>query len=180
MSNTTVIAPSHADSALAKFHFVLADRMKGPARAAADVTPESVGRFREQLERERERLADLPPSDIDLIIGGRDASRLRRYNAAKWTKESISLETCHVPDGMGRKSWMRGKTVPEAAAEFVSREGEKSRVWLMKGRVRLFLEPLPIIVLADAKENRIDDGSHRAVAAWLAGHREMVALVGRG
>jgi hypothetical protein len=163
----------------AKFHLVLADRLKAAARASSELTPEAVVGFQAEVERERARLSDTPAGDLDLIIGGKDARRLRRYNTAAWTLAVVPLESCRVADGMGGKSWVRGLSVPEAATKFLTREGEKGRVWHMKFRTQLFLDSLPIIVVAGAAEYQIDDGSHRAVAAWLAGHQHVTAFLGR-
>ncbi len=170
---------SKATSYEVKYHLVLAERLKDTARASPGLTPGDTAEFLANVERERARLSAAPAQDLDLIIGGKNASRLRRYNSAAWTKEEVDLESCLVADGMGRKPWVRGLKVPEAASVFLSREGEKSRVSLMKSRTQLFLKSFPIIVLAAGAQSRIDDGSHRAVAAWLAGYRTVPGFIGR-
>jgi len=154
--------------------------MRRLAETVGELTDETLSRFLTVLTLERDAILALPDADIDAKIGVPDAVRLRRYNSADWVVESVDLSTCFVHDRMGSRDWLGSVPVPAAASLILAREGEASRVWEMKGKATLFLINLPIIVLGGQTGRRIDDGSHRAVAAWLDGCHELTAFVGTG
>lgn len=161
----------------AKNAFILADRMKGPGKDT-DLARQDLTKYRDVLLANRADVEAMADESVDVAIGTRDATRLRRYSRAIWSFGAISLSTCFVYNRMGSRKWIDKMLVPEAAESIRQRNDSSDRLWRMKELTQLVVLDLPIIILATGGKVQIDDGSHRAVAAWLAGIKELPAFVG--
>jgi hypothetical protein len=151
--------------------FVLADWMKAAQRC------ESEREFDVLLASEGARVRSLSEPELDQIIG-KDRHRLERFETFAWiVDEKCDLAKCWVYHRMGGRSWAVG-TVQEVAEKFHRMEPLGSRVWRMKLFAMYFKSQLPLIVLNQQGVLRIDDGSHRAVAMWLAGVTQATAYIG--
>lgn len=150
--------------------FALSDRMKHGWPLTGESFRSLLGQHIDQVER-------LGAEALDLEVR---EHRRRRYTAATWTLQEISLEACAVWPRMGGRPWATGP-VPKVAALFPARSSPDDRIRRMVMCVSLFRECLPLQVLAvqnDLTKFRIDDGCDRAVAMYLAGVRTMFAFVG--
>lgn len=154
-----------------KRSFVLADWMKS-ARSRKNVRE-----FDALLVAEKLRVQALSETELDQIIV-KDEGRLKRFNKYQWKlDEHFDLTTCRVYDRMGNRPWAIG-TVHEVAGIFHRMEPTGSRVWRMMSFVEFFSSSLPLIVVENNGSLQIDDGSHRAVAMYLAGMTQTSAYVG--
>jgi len=153
----------------AKRAFVVADWMKSASRC------KSQEEFLILLRAEQTRVSKLHETEMDQIIQ-RDESRLERFQTLDWQLRTVRLRDCHVYPRMGKRAWAVG-CVSDVAAAFNRLEPSLSRIWKMKLFASLFTE-LPLIVLEDAGKLTIDDGSHRAIAMYLSGIRDVPAYVG--
>lgn len=150
--------------------FVLADWMK-----AAEWC-ESEEEFRTFLASEKSRVFALRESELDQIIEG-DESRLKRLEEPGWTFEEVEVADCFVWERMGGRPWAIG-TVREVGDRFLRMEPTGSRIWKMKFFAPIFSSQLPLIIFCRDGRLAIDDGSHRAVAMYLAGIGKAKAYVG--
>jgi hypothetical protein len=149
--------------------FVLADWMKSASRC------DSEEEFLLLLRAEQTRVEELSESQMDQIIK-RDESRLERFQTCTWAFRTVGLGDCHVYSGMGKRSWAVGRA-SEVSTAFTRLEPSSSRIWKMKLFAPVFSH-LPLILLQIDKEFTIDDGSHRAIAMYLAGIRDAQAYIG--
>jgi hypothetical protein len=151
--------------------FVLANRMKDG--------PFTVDGFVEQLCRHAEWVESLDAETLDSFVT--DEHRLRRYNEGTWTLRQVDLDRCTVWPTMGGRAWAKGPV--DKVTELLRRHGNRSdRIWQMAEHVNLFRATLPLVVIAskrDATKLRIDDGCLGAVACYLAGVHQAIALVGK-
>jgi hypothetical protein len=149
---------------------LLADRLKG-----GPFEPEG---FRERLRLERERLTALSIVEIDREI---KADRRRRLSEARWVLTVVTLDQCSVWPAMDERKWATGPV--DRVAVRLQREGDRdNKVWKILGVVQQTFADLPLTAFrrkSNPAQYRIDDGSHRAVAYYLAGFREAFAYVGR-
>ena len=153
----------------AKRAFVLADWMKSATRC------EGEQEFLLLLQTEQIRARNLSEGEMDQIIK-RDESRLERFETLTWELRTVRLGDCHVYPRMGKRAWAEGK-VSDVSAKFMRLEPSTSRIWKMKLFAHLFAS-LPMILLQRDEKVEIDDGSHRAVAIYLSGIRDVQAYVG--
>ena len=140
--------------------------------------------FNSKLEQE---LINLSSKKITDLVN--DPYRRKRFEQSIWIRRTIPLEQCWVWPKMGENSLASGM-VPEVAGKLCKNLPPK--LINMIDNPLLFLSNLPIIVflwppgIHNYERNDlfpvqydIDDGSHRAVALWLANYRTADALVGR-
>jgi hypothetical protein len=149
--------------------FVLADWMKAASCC------ESEKEFLLLLRAEQARVSELTEVEMDQIIG-RDESRLTRFQTFDWELRTVRIGDCHVFRRMGDRAWAEGQ-VRDVASMFERLEPSVSRIWKMKLFAPLFTD-LPIIVFQIGQKRQINDGSHRAIAMYLSGIREVRAYVG--
>lgn len=154
----------------AKRAFVLADWMKSACRCRNE------DEFLVLLDDESKRLLITSEKELDQIIA-RDRSRLNRLDTFVWRLETVSLADCYVYPRMGERTWAVGR-VAEIAKKFTAQEPLSSRIWHMKMFASLIAR-LPLIIVKKESKYEIDDGSHRAIAMFLAGLREANAYVGQ-
>lgn len=152
-----------------KRSFVLADWMKSARRCKNEEE------FLGLLSSESLRLANLTESEFDQIIA-RDVERLKRFETLTWTIGSVPLGDCYVYPRMGERAWAVGQ-VRDVAAKFTRMEQSSSRIWRMKLFATLFSR-LPVIIVRRSAKLEIDDGSHRAIAMFLAGIKDAKAHIG--
>ena len=149
--------------------FLLADALKGGW----------VGRPSFELRMEQVKQELSAHSDIKLESLVQDRARRMRFEKAIWCFETVSLEQCSVWPHMGGKTYATG-SVPQAAERFLKHCEKDYRIFDMVefAKQRLY-DVLPLIVFKRKSGSgyRIDDGSHRAVARYLAGDREAAAFV---
>jgi len=105
------------------------------------------------------------------------------YPEMNWTWEIIELEQCLFWPGYGEKEWARG-SVPEVALKVRApgRDQHQARI-MANGWSQLRLLEMPVIaVRLDGCRCPfgLDDGNHRAVAAFLNGERRVQGVVGSG
>ncbi len=134
--------------------------------------------YHDRLSSERRRIAGL--SDEQVARGITDAARLARFTCATWRLSVVELACCSVWPRMGRRQWATGPA-PRVAGELRARGEPGDRLWQMAEAVQLPIADIPLIVTCrrrSAQQFRIDDGSHRAVAYYLAGFRQAFAYVG--
>lgn len=134
--------------------------------------------FRATLNAEREKLAALDGPELFKLI---DADRRQRIEKGSWVFSVINLDRCAVWPGMGGEEWARGP-VSKVSGQFPSRAMPGNRTRPMRECAQDFFAELPIIVIrtrSDHSRFRIEDGSHRAIAYYLAGFRQVFAYVGR-
>lgn len=155
-----------------------ARHQKGPGKET-DLAQPDVEKYRDVLLANRAAVEAMADDAVDTEIGTRDATRLRRNSRAARFFGLISLSDCFVYNRMGSRKWIGNMLVPQAADSIRQKNDSSDRVWRMKELTGLFVPSLPLIVLEAGGEFRIDDGSHRAVAAWLAGIKELSAFVGK-
>jgi hypothetical protein len=149
--------------------FVLADRMKaGPF--------DELQKFRENLQFHKEQVSWLSDAQLDEHIA-KDSVRIKRYNLASWIRCWVKLASCSVWQEMGGRQWAKG-TVEKVATELRHRKEPGDRIWGMVPYANFFVSELPIIVLQN-QTIKIDDGSHRAVAMWLANFSEAEVFLGK-
>src|SRR5262245_38446228 len=151
--------------------FLLAEKLKNPP-------PTDREKFRVALAEERRKLAELPDGELLKLI---DADRRARFEKGAWVFAVINLDRCSVRPGMGGEQWARGP-VHKIASQFPSRAlpGSPTR-GIREFAPELFAE-LPLVLIrtrSDYGRYRIEDGSHRAVAYYLAGFRQAFAYVAR-
>ncbi len=151
--------------------FVIAERLKdGPFD-----THEA---FLASLERSKREVTSWPDCELDAFIGSQDRVRLDFYNRARWRLDSVNLDTCLIWRRMGGRDWAEG-LVPAVAERFRSLEPEGNPIWRMQKFGELFALQLPIIVsVLNPSTRMIDDGSHRAIAMFLAGLKSTLAWIG--
>jgi len=149
--------------------FVLADWMKSASRC------ESEKEFLLLLQAGQTRVRELTESEMDQIIQ-RDKSRLNRFQELAWKLRTVRLGDCYVYPSMGKRAWAVGQ-VSDVSEMFTRLEPFSSRIWKMKLFASLFTN-LPLILLNAHEKLNIDDGSHRAIAMYLSGIRDVQAYVG--
>jgi hypothetical protein len=151
--------------------FVLADWLKSAERCTTEEE------FLRLIESERTRVGALSESELDQIVGV-DPERLKRFSEFDWDERKVILRDCFVWDKMGGRPWATG-TVESVASKFLRMESQGSRVWRMKLFARLFEAEIPLIVRQSQRGLEIEDGSHRAIAMYLVGVTEVIAIVGK-
>lgn len=150
--------------------FLLAEELK---RAPADRDA-----FRMALETERKKLAALSGQDLFKLI---EADRRKRIELGSWVFAIINLERCAVWPGMGGEEWARGP-VAKIAGQFPSKAQPGNRARAIRERIPEVFAEFPLIGIrtrSDHARYRIEDGSHRAVAYYLAGFRQAFAYIAR-
>lgn len=153
----------------AKRAFVLADWMKSASRC------ERQEEFFALLRAEQTRVSELREAELNQIIQ-RDEDRLSHFQTLVWELRTVQLGECHVYPQMGKRAWAVG-SVSEVAPLFKRLEPALSRIWRMKLFAACFTE-LPLIALQKSDKLSLNDGSHRAIAMYLAGIRDVQAFVG--
>lgn len=154
------------------------------------------------LSREIERLRDsmLHQSEAELLAQISDQDRRERYRRARWARGEVELNKYWGWPKMGGIQWAAGK-VSEVAAILVVHANEPGRYCTDIKRSEIFRDitehlpvvkaALPILVFdgdgihgpyARLRQGQVaydlDDGCHRAIAAWLAGWSKMPAFIG--
>jgi hypothetical protein len=150
--------------------FLLAEELK---RAPADREA-----FRAELEAQRKKLAALSGTELFKLI---EADRRKRIELGSWVFTIINLDRCAVWPGMGGEEWARG-AVAKISGQFPSKAQPGNRSRPIRERISEIFAEFPIIGIrtrSDHTRIRIEDGSHRAVAYYLAGFRQTFAYVAR-
>ena len=115
-----------------------------------------------------------------------DAQRRKRIESGTWVFTVITLDQCSVWERMGatdknRREWAKGP-VNRVASELQRKADPENKVWAILRNIRMVFAEFPLIIIRSTGEPsrrfRIDDGSHRAVAYYLAGFRHAFAYVG--
>ncbi len=154
--------------------FLLAERLSDRLKKA----PTDRDGFRAALVAEREKLAALSgPALLELVPTDRRA----RFEKGAWVLAIVNLDRCSVRPGMGGEDWARGPVI-KIANQFPSRSMPGNPVRVLIERVPDIFADLPLIAIrtrSDHARYRLDDGSHRAVAYYLAGFRQAFAFVER-
>jgi hypothetical protein len=151
--------------------FRLADDLKS--------APPDPAAFRAAAHASATRLADEPTEALLQGIEAGDGTRGRIYRSGTWTAGRVELHLCSVYPRMGGRVWAQGSAT-SVATRFRRQHFLPDRVWAMAGGIDHVLGRLPLIVVRDSSDLdwvRIDDGSHRAVAAVLAGMETAPALI---
>jgi hypothetical protein len=154
--------------------------------------------LRSKLAEFRAELTSLSDTDLEIKVG--DSDRVRHYKNAQWVSSEVELARCWVWPAMGGIAWASGRL--SAVAEkfslptlFPLTDEKRVKLDSIAGDLAVISNRLPIIVFVqdgarcpglhpsyDGKrgdgEFDIDDGCHRAIAAWQAGHRMLPAFVG--
>jgi hypothetical protein len=134
--------------------------------------------FRSLLEEERKRIAALNFKDL---FGQIDADRRKRFETGQWVFTVVSLERCAVWPGMGGEEWARGP-VHKISGLFPSKAMAGSKTRIIRERIQEVFAEFPLIAIrtrSDHSRLRLEDGSHRAIAYYLAGFRQAFAYVAR-
>jgi hypothetical protein len=134
--------------------------------------------FRAALEEERKRLAAMNFKELFGLI---DADRRKRIETGQWVFTVISLERCAVWPGMGGEDWARGP-VHKISGLFPSKAMAGNRTRAIRERIQEIFAEFPLIAIrtrSDHSRFRLEDGSHRAIAYYLAGFRQAFAYVAR-
>jgi hypothetical protein len=159
-------------------YFALANRMKIFVSNGI-----SVYEFNSILEHERNILSS---QTFEELVG--DPDRRVRFAHSIWTRHHINLDLCWVWPEVGGDKKASGN-VPEVAKILSGNLSPK--LLEMTRKPLLYRKKLPLIVFLwppgihnyertrkFAIQYDIDDGSHRAVALWLANYRSADAFVG--
>jgi hypothetical protein len=150
--------------------FLLAEELKK--------APANFDAFRTMLETERKKLAGLSGENLFKLI---DADRRKRIEAGSWVMAIVNLERCAVWPGMGGEEWARGP-VTKIAGQFPSKAKPGNRTRAIRERINEVFADFPLIGIrtrSDHNRIRLEDGSHRAVAYYLAGFRQAFAYLAR-
>jgi hypothetical protein len=134
--------------------------------------------FRTMLEEERKKIAALSFKDL---FGQIDADRRKRLETGQWVFTVVSLERCAVWPGMGGEEWARGP-VHKISGLFPSKAMAGSKTRVIRERIQEVFAEFPLIAIrtrSDHSRLRLEDGSHRAIAYYLAGFRQAFAYVAR-
>jgi hypothetical protein len=140
-------------------------------------------------------------SDADLESKIGDSDRVRHYKNAQWASSEIELDRCWVWPTMGTIGWASGRLSEVAEkfatpAQFPLMREKRIKLDSIASNIALFSIALPIIVFVQDGKNcpglhpsydgkradyefDIDDGCHRAIAAWQANYRRLPAHVGK-
>lgn len=150
--------------------FLLADQMKkGPFDHV---------KFLERLATIRSGLDATSCEELTAKV--EDSARRKRYLHGDWKLAIVDLDQCHVWPSFGGRAWAKG-TVKSVCQDFERRANRQDKVFKIIRSIELPLALLPLIVIRfndDDRSFRIDDGSHRAVAYYIAGFRQALAYVG--
>jgi len=160
-SNAEVVARAH----------ILAERLK--------TAPADREKFRAALAEERKKLAGI--GGLELLRLVEDQDRRKRIEKGTWVFAVVNLDRCAVWPGMGGEEWARGG-VSKIAGLFPSKSSPGNRTRAIMERAPDIFAELPLIAIrtrSDHSRLRLDDGSHRAVAYYLAGFRQAFAFVAR-
>lgn len=150
--------------------FLLAEELK---RAPPDRDA-----FRAAVDAERKKLAALAGPDLFKLI---EADRRKRIEQGSWVFAIINLDRCALWPGTGGEEWARGP-VAKIAGQFPSRAKPGNRARAIRERIPEIFAEFPLIGIrtrSDHNRYRIEDGSLRAVAYYLAGFRQAFAYVAR-
>jgi hypothetical protein len=134
--------------------------------------------FRALLEEERKKIAALSIKDLFAQI---DADRRKRFEMGQWVFTIINLERCAVWPGMGGEAWAKGP-VHKISGLFPSKAMPGNKTRAMRERILEIYAEFPLILIrtrSDHSRMRIEDGSHRAIAYFLAGFKQAFAYVAR-
>jgi len=153
--------------------FLLADALK-PAPGTTYTGPE----LREKLALAGNLLLEMSPAEARERV--HDDDRRRRFGSVSWEFGRVALRPCRVwPEMRGRH--LRG-SVEDVLPYFWRAQKEEPDVENMRAIAPIFSAELPIIIIRVRRPtgpvDRIDDGSHRAVAMGMDGQREVWAWVG--
>lgn len=135
-------------------------------------------KFRAALIEERKKLAAMDAPDVFKQI---EPDRRKRIEMGSWVFAVINLDRCAVWPGMGGEEWARGP-VSRLASQFPSRAMPGNRTRAIRECTQDIFAELPLILIrtrTDYNRFRIEDGSHRAIAYYLAGFRQAYAYVAR-
>ncbi len=134
--------------------------------------------FHEALSHKRPRIAKYTTRQLDDAIG--DSERLERYNAAKWVYTVVSLKNCSVWPTRGAIHWAHGP-IDKVVEKIRGQVDPEDRLWEMIKTTPVTMFRLPLIVfrrLSNLRKYRVDDGTYRGVAYYMAGFRHAPAFVG--
>jgi hypothetical protein len=134
--------------------------------------------FRGLLEEERKKIAGLSIKELFAQI---DSDRRKRFEMGQWVFTIVSLDRCAVWPGMGGEDWARGP-VSKISGLFPSKAMPGSRTRVIRERILEVYSEFPLILIrtrSDHSRFRIEDGSHRAIAYYLAGMKQAFAFVAR-
>ena len=150
--------------------FLLAEELK---RAPRTAKPSA-----RSWKAQRKKLAALSGTELFKLI---EVDRRKRIELGSWVFTIINLDRCAVWPGMGGEDWARGP-VAKISGQFPSKAQSGNRTRAIRERVQEIFAEFPIIGIrtrSDHTRIRIEDGSHRAVAYYLAGFRQVFAYVAR-
>jgi hypothetical protein len=151
-------------------------------------------------EIQRLKASILHQSEAELLTQITNQDRQTRYRRARWVRGEVELGKCWVWPKMGGVQWAAGK-VPEVAAILSVHANEPGRYCTDIKKAETFRDiaihlpvvaaELPIMVFGGDGIHKpytrlrrgqlaydIDDGCHRAIAAWFAGWSKIPAFVG--
>lgn len=137
--------------------------------------------FNKKLTEVKNKLRSLSEIGIEEAHFKDQHDRLRRINEGNWMLGIVGLENCLTWPHFG--SWKSVEAGPvDVTAEKVRNHLEPDdRLQEIVTHVHLFFLNLPLVVIRTNKHPAkffIDDGTHRAVAYYLAGFREALAYIG--
>jgi hypothetical protein len=134
--------------------------------------------FRAMIEEERKKLAALT---ITQVLGLIEPDRRKRIESGTWVFSVINLDRCAVWPRMGGEDWARGP-VAKIAGQFPSKAMPGNKTRPIRERAQEIFGEFPLIAIrtrSDYGRYRLEDGSHRAIAYYLAGFRQAFAYVAR-
>ena len=164
---------------------VLGNLMKSAGAAFSEGDPASVESFSRVLQGTRESIRRMSDRDVKAQVLSCDPASRRPevFPMMRWTWEFVNLDHCLVWPEMGSRSWARG-SVPEVSSmiESGAYPNDSLVAFRRKFPIDSYGSMPPIAVRLDGcyRPLGLDDGNHRAVAAYLNGVRQVRALVGSG
>ena len=162
--------------------WMLASAMKGAGESASI---DRIRSFREELAQEKERLRPLQWWQLvnQVFHADRGSPRPFIFPDMTWHFGEVPLDQCSVWPGDGERSWFRG-LVPDIAAIYAQKKRRLRNDKVVR-MSELFdsisFDDIPIVVVRTAVVSdgfQIDDGNHRAIAAWLAKRTTLPAFIG--
>ena len=135
-------------------------------------------RFARLLEEERKKIAALSIKDLFAQI---DADRRKRFEMGQWVFTIINLDRCAVWPGMGGEDWARVRSTrsPASSRRRPCRGTGRARFANGSWKCTPSSRSSSFARAAITAGIRIEDGSHRAIAYYLAGFKQAFAYVAR-
>ena len=134
--------------------------------------------FRALLEEQRKKIAGLSIKELFAQI---DSDRRKRFEMGQWVFTIVNLDRCAVWPGMGGEDWARGPSARSPASS-PRRPCPGAGRAVIRERILEVYSEFPLILIrtrSDHSRYRIEDGSHRAIAYYLAGMKQAFAFVAR-